>query len=221
MSCRGKIATGWLKLAVLMALAGCNRGGDTQSPNAALPTGGDGPALAKPTSDPLHPVVAIETSRGTFKVRLDAEKARQTVDNFLGYVQRGQYDQTIVHQVFKGQGFVGGGYGTDLIEKPSRTQIRNEADNGLRNRRGTIAMARLPDAIDSATRQFFVNVTDNPTLDFRDRSADGFGYCVFGEVIEDGLKVIEEIGNVPVRDTKEFERTPEQMIVVRSIKQVR
>ena len=135
----------------------------------ASPTTVDGqsPPGQKPASDPLHPVVVIETSLGNITVRLDAEKAPLTVDNFLSYVGAGQYDQTIVHQVYKGQGFLAGGYGTNLVEKPGRTPVRNEAHNGLKNRRGTIAMVRLPDAIDSATCQFFINVADNPALDLQ------------------------------------------------------
>ena len=126
------------------------------------PEGSQNAAPPKPTADPQHPVVLIETSLGNITVRLDREKALLTVDNFLSYVGASFYDQTIIHQVYKGQGILAGGYGTNMLEKPAHTPIRNEADNGLKNRRGTIAMVRLPDAIDSATCQFFINVADNP-----------------------------------------------------------
>jgi cyclophilin family peptidyl-prolyl cis-trans isomerase len=216
-------------LALSMALAGCSRTGDsTQTPAAAIngknappEKGGiQGDSSQKPASDPKHPVVVIETSLGNMTVRLDGEKTPLTVDNFLSYVSAGHYDQTIVHQVFKGQGFLGGGYGTNLVEKPGRTPIRNEAHNGAKNLRGTIAMARLPDAIDSATCQFFVNVADNPALDFKARTPEGYGYCVFGEVVE-GMDVIDKIGEDKVSDTPEFERTPTPPIIVKSIRRVR
>ena len=194
---------------MLIGLAGCSRSGDGNSrrrpPSAArrrIPHNGwrPEPAAQKPPSDPQHPVVLIETSLGNITVRLDAEKAPLTVDNFLSYVNAGHYDQTIVHQVYKGQGFLAGGYGTNLVEKPGRTPIRNEAHNGLKNRRGTIAMVRLPDAIDSATCQFFINVADNPALDYKDRTPEGYGYCVFGKVT-DGMDVVDKIGNAQVHDT--------------------
>jgi cyclophilin family peptidyl-prolyl cis-trans isomerase len=219
----------WLMSVWLMVLAGCGGGGDgkqpagtTASPGNASPTaGGDkDPSLQKPASDPLHPVVLIETSLGNVTVKLDVEKAPLTVDNFLSYVGAGHYDQTIVHQVYKGQGFLAGGYGANLAEKRGRTPIFNEARNGVKNRRGTISMVRLPDAKDSATCQFFINVADNPALDHKDDTPEGYGYCVFGEVVE-GLDVVDKIGNVPVHDTAELERTPVQAIVVKSIRRTR
>jgi peptidyl-prolyl cis-trans isomerase B (cyclophilin B) len=206
-----------------MALAGCGRSGDGQAPTAAIGSGGDastpkgdasGPA--KP-GDSKHPVVAIDTTMGKITVRLDADHAQFTVENFLAYVNGGHYDQTLVHQVFKGQLFVAGGYGTNYIERPARSAIVNEAHNGLKNRRGTIAMARLPDSPESATCQFFINVADNPVLDFKDRSTEGYGYCVFGEVT-DGMAVVEQIANAPVQDTSEFDRTPVSAIVIKSIR---
>ena len=216
---------------LFLAVAGCNRSSDDKAAATAAISGSGSASPAaggnqvtppsKPASDPKHPVVLIETALGNITVRLDAEKAPETVNNFLSYVKAGHYDETIVHQVYKGQGFLAGGYDTNLVEKQARTPIRNEADNGLKNRRGTIAMVRLPDAIDSATCQFFINVADNPTLDHRDRhSAAGYGYCVFGTVT-DGLDVVDKIGSVKVHDIKEFERTPEQLIVVKSIRHVR
>ncbi len=223
------IAT-YVSLALLAAMAGCNRGGDEKTapaaaiggPGSASPavSGTPGPASSKSASDPKHPVLLIETDQGNITLRLDADKAPLTVSNFLSYVRSSYYDQTIVHQIYKGQGFLGGGYGKNLAEKKPHTPIRNEADNGLKNRRGTIAMVRFPDAIDSATSQFFINLADNPPLDYRDRTPAGYGYCVFGEVVE-GLDVVDKIGEAKVHDTKDFERTPEQPIVVKSIRQVR
>ncbi len=162
----------------------------------------------------------IETSLGNITVRLDAENAPLTIDNFLSYVGARHYDQTIVHQVYKGQGLLAGGYGTNLVEKPGRTPVRNEAHNGVKNRRGTISMVRQPDAIDSATCQFFINVADNPALDYRDRTPEGYGYCVFGEVVE-GLDVVDSIADTQVRDTTDIECTPTPAIVVKSIRRIR
>jgi peptidyl-prolyl cis-trans isomerase B (cyclophilin B) len=219
-----------VNVVVFAVLAGCNRGGDgSQSPAAAIggpdstspaTGGGNGSSPQKPASDPKHPVVEIETSMGKITVQLDAEKSRLTAENFLSYVGAGHYDQTIIHQVYKGQGFLAGGYGTNLIEKPSGVRIVNEANNGVKNKKGTVSMVRFPDLIDSATCQFFVNVVDNPALDYRDNTPEGFGYCVFGAVSE-GMDVVDRIAAVEVRDTPEFEHTPVQPIVVTSIKQIR
>lgn len=214
-----------LNVMVVMVLAGCNRGGDgSQSPAAAI----GGPGSTSPdaggssASDPKHPVVEIDTTLGKITVQLDYEKSPNTTDNFLAYVGMNHYDQTIVHQVYKGQGFLAGGYGTNMLERPGRTPIRNEANNGLKNKRGTISMIRQPDAIDSATCQFFVNVVDNPSLDYRDQTPEGYGYCVFGQVADgEGMKVVDRIADARVHDTQEFERMPEQPIVVKSIKRIR
>lgn len=212
----------WKTLATVLLIfaAGCGGG---QSPTTAI-NGGEadqGPALKKPASDPQHPVVLIETSMGNISLRLDAEKSQSpgTVANFLAYANAGHYEQTMVHQVCRGQGFLAGGYGRDLVEKHPRTPILNEARNGLKNRRGTIAMVRLPDSIDSATCQFLINSADNPALDHRDDTPEGYGYCVFGEVT-DGMDVVDKIVAAPVQDSPEFDRMPTPMIVVKSIRQL-
>jgi len=227
---RWKSIVTYLGVVLLMALAGCGQSGDgNQSPTTAVSASGDAsptageankPPPQKSPSDLLHPVVVIDTTRGNVTVRLDAEKANLTVSNFLSYVDAAHYDQTIVHQVYKGQVFLAGGYGANLAEKPTHTPVFNEAHNGLKNGRGTIAMARLPDSIHSATCQFFINLADNPALDYKDRTVEGYGYCVFGEVIE-GMDVVDRIGDTPVRDTPAFDRTPLQAIVVKSIRRVR
>jgi len=153
------------------------------------------------------------------KVRLDAEKSPLTVSNFLSYVMASHYDRTIIHQVCKGQGVLAGGYDENMAERACRTAIYNEARNGLKNRRGTIAMVRQPDSIHSATSQFFINVADNPSLDFRDNTPEGYGYCVFGEVIE-GMDVVDRINAVPLHDLDKFERTPVQPIMVKTIQRI-
>ena len=188
---------------------------------AASPEKPDPSAMPKkPASDPLHPVVRMETSYGNILVQLDGVLAPLAVDNFLAYVNAGQYDQTIVHQIYKGQGVVGGGYGVNLVEKRSRTPVLNEAHNGVKNLRGTIAMVRQPDSIDSATCQFFINIADNPALDHKDRTPEGYGYCVFGTVTE-GMDVVDRMNEAAVHDTPNFERTPVQSIVITSIRRIR
>jgi cyclophilin family peptidyl-prolyl cis-trans isomerase len=168
------------------------------------------------------PAVVIDTSLGSITVRLDAEKAPLTVENFLSYVDSGHYDQTIFHEVIKGYPslILGGAFTPELSEKRAALPIYNEAHNGLKNRRGTIAMARQADAIHSATCYFFLNLADNEVLDHKDRSLEGYGYCVFGEITQ-GLDVAEAIGEVEVHDTEQFERIPVKPVVIQSIRRVR
>ena len=155
-------------------------------------------------------------------MRLDAEKAPLTVENFRNYVARGHYDLTIFHQVIKGppQIVLGGGYTADLKEKTPLTPIRNEAHNGLKNHRGTIAMARRANDEDSATCQFFINIADNDALNFKSRTHEGYGYCVFGEVTE-GMDVLDRIAKAPVHDSDKFVNLPVETVVIKSIRQVK
>ncbi len=143
-----------------------------------------------------------------------------TVDNFLDYTETGLYDQTIFHQVYKDQAIIAGGYATNLSEIAPEQPIRNEADNGLKNLRGTIAMLRQIDDTDTATSQFFINMIDNPALDYRDRTPEEYGYCVFGEVLS-GMDVVEKIANTRVKDTDQFDQTPVQAVVVKSVRRVK
>ena len=216
----------------VLALAGCQKGGDSPQPTAAVNgPGGEkaefcraatGAPPVKSDQDPQHPMYEFETSQGKFIVRLDAEKAPLTVDNFRNYVARGHYDLTIFHQVLKGslQIMLGGGYTADLKEKATLTPIRNEAHNGLKNRRGTIAMARRANDEDSATCQFFINVADNNVLNFKSRTPEGYGYCVFGEVTE-GMDVVDRIAKAPVHDTDKFAGLPVETVVIKSIRQIK
>ncbi len=138
--------------------------------------------------------VKLTTNFGAITIKLDAEKAPKTVENFLAYVKDGHYDNTIFHRVIKGFMIQGGGFEPGMKQKECRAPIDNEAANGLKNKRGTIAMARTGDP-HSATAQFFINVVDNDFLDFKAPSGQGWGYCVFGEVTE-GLDVIDQIKGV-------------------------
>ena len=140
--------------------------------------------------------VTMETAKGTITLALDDEKAPETVKNFLQYVKDGHYDGTIFHRVIDGFMIQGGGFTKDMNQKATREPIRNEAMNGLRNRRGTIAMARTM-VVDSATSQFFINLVDNDFLDFQSPTPQGFGYAVFGEVT-DGMDVVDAIAGVEV-----------------------
>ena len=136
-------------------------------------------------------MVVMETSMGSIKIKLAAEKAPLTVANFLAYVDSGHYDGTIFHRVIDNFMIQGGGFDADMRQKGTRAPIKNEAANGLANKRGTVAMARTA-VVDSATSQFFINVKDNGFLDFRAPTPQGFGYCVFGEVVE-GMDVVDRI----------------------------
>ena len=139
-------------------------------------------------------MVIIKTTLGDIKVKLAADKAPLTVANFLAYADAGHYNGTIFHRVIDGFMIQGGGFDAKMSQKPTRAPIKNEAANGLQNKRGTLAMARTA-VVDSATSQFFINVKDNGFLDFRAPNPQGFGYCVFGEVVE-GLDVVDKIKSV-------------------------
>jgi peptidyl-prolyl cis-trans isomerase A (cyclophilin A) len=153
------------------------------------------PVTAEPTPTPKGAVVLLKTSMGDIKVEVDREKAPISTDNFLKYVRAKHYDGTIFHRVIRGFMIQGGGMNVSMIEKTTRPPIKNEHSNGLKNVRGAIAMARLPQR-DSATAQFFINVVDNAFLD------RGDGYAVFGKVVE-GMDVVDKIVSVPTHTTRE------------------
>ncbi|MEE9309783.1 MAG: peptidylprolyl isomerase [Cocleimonas sp.] len=142
-----------------------------------------------------NPVIKIETSKGTMMLELDAEKAPSTAANFVAYVESGFYDGLIFHRVIPNFMVQGGGMNPDMSEKADkRSPIKNEANNGLKNDRGTVAMARTGDP-HSASSQFFINLKDNDFLNFTSESQAGWGYAVFGKITE-GLDVIDEIAKV-------------------------
>jgi cyclophilin family peptidyl-prolyl cis-trans isomerase len=223
-----------LSLLLFVAAGGCRNGetkdGDGKNPSASAgdgtkkadPAEGAAPASSTPKANPDldHPIVEIETSKGTITVELDRKNAVNTVDNFLNYVKDNFYSRTIIHQVFKDQAILAGGYDTNMAAKTGRNTVFNEAANNLKNLRGTIAMSRWPDAIDSATSQFFINVADNKALDYKDRTPQGYGYCVFGKVTK-GMEVVDAINAAELRDTTTLERTPAVPIIVMSIRRIR
>jgi len=161
------------------------------------------------------PSVVFETSAGNFTVQLNAEAAPLTVANFLQYVENGFYNGTIFHRVISNFMIQGGGFTVDMTKKATRTPIINEADNGLKNKVGTIAMART-NAPHSATSQFFINVEDNSSLNHRAKNSRGWGYAVFGEVTE-GLSVVEAIKAVPVGPRAGHQHMPLEAIIIQRI----
>ena len=156
--------------------------------------------------------VRLMTTMGNITLDLDKKKAPNTVENFINYVQSGHYDGTIFHRVVEDFVIQGGGLDQDFTEKPTRPPIRNEANNGLSNLFGTVAMARTPDP-HSASAQFFINTTDNAFLDFSRETDDGWGYCVFGKVI-DGLDVVEQIEEVSKTSRNGYQDVPEEDIII-------
>ena len=156
--------------------------------------------------------VLFQTNAGEFTVELDAEKASKTVDNFLHYVRDKHYDGTIFHRVIDGFMVQAGGFNAAMIQKPTRPPIVLEANNGLRNERGTIAMART-NIPNSATSQFFINVVDNDNLNAP--KPDGFGYAVFGKVVS-GMDVIDKIRLVPVGNRSGMQNVPLQNVTITS-----
>ncbi len=168
-------------------------------------------ADAKATAQPK---VEFVTTLGDFTVQLDPQRAPKTVANFLDYVKSGFYKGTIFHRVIPGFMVQGGGFTADMQQKPTRPPIPLESRNGLRNLRGTIAMARTGDP-NSATAQFFINVVDNPSLDYP--QPDGNGYAVFGKVVQ-GMNVIDKIVAQPTKDVGPYQNVPVKPIVIESAK---
>ena len=164
-------------------------------------------------------MVVIKTNRGDITVKLAADKAPLTTANFLAYAEAGHYDGTIFHRVIDGFMIQGGGFDKDLRQKPTKAPVKNEAANGLKNKRGTIAMARTA-IVDSATSQFFINVADNAFLDFRSPDPQGFGYCVFGEVVA-GMDVVDRIKGVRTTTKAGMSDVPAETVEILSVKRAK
>ncbi|WP_305906764.1 peptidylprolyl isomerase [Methylomarinum sp. Ch1-1] len=156
--------------------------------------------------------VKLTTSMGEIVIQLNAEKAPISAENFLTYVRDGFYDGTIFHRVIPGFMAQGGGFDSDFKQKQTHAPIKNEADNGLKNKRGTLAMARTPDP-DSATAQFFINYKDNSFLDFSSPTPNGWGYAVFAEVVE-GMDVVDQMADVPTGNHGMHQDVPKTDIVI-------
>ena len=156
--------------------------------------------------------VKLTTNHGDIVLELDAEKAPETVKNFLAYVEAGHYDNTIFHRVINGFMIQGGGFEPGMKQKATQAPVKNEANNGLKNEAGTIAMARTQDP-HSATAQFFINVADNDFLNFKAENIQGWGYCVFGKVSE-GMDVVEKIKGVKTGSAGFHQDVPKEDVVI-------
>ena len=156
--------------------------------------------------------VKLHTNHGVITLELDAEKAPVTVANFLAYVEAGHYNNTVFHRVIDGFMIQGGGFEPGMNQKPTGEQIKNEADNGLKNERGTIAMARTQ-APHSATAQFFINVADNAFLNHTSPDLQGWGYCVFGKVSE-GMDVVDAIRKVKTGSSGFHQDVPKEDVII-------
>jgi peptidyl-prolyl cis-trans isomerase A (cyclophilin A) len=170
-------------------------------------------ATAGIAAEAKNPVVLMDTSLGKIKIELFVKKAPVSVKNFLDYVNKGFYNGTVFHRVIPGFMAQGGGFTADITEKPTNPPIKNEAGNGLKNDRGTIAMARTPDP-DSAASQFFINVVNNDGLNRP--QPDGYGYAVFGKVV-DGMNVVDKIVAVKTGIKKGMPDVPETPVVIKSV----
>ena len=211
------------------AMGGCSKSAPSKSgiSGAAAGTGQAAVSAVAPAKN-SNPVVLITTSEGPIKIELWPDKAPGAVENFLKYTREGFYDGTIFHRVIANQSPImiqGGGFKLGsggpvpgLEQKPTHAPVKNEARSDVPNKRGTIAMARTRD-IDSATAQFFINVVDNDFLTQRDKTADGFGYCVFGQVVE-GMDVVDRIDKVKTHTVGPFGDVPVKAVVIESVKVV-
>ncbi len=212
-----------------LALAGCPKSNPENNPQSnpqagsAEPSAKPEPKPAEPTKTepkaeekaeavPEKPVVELSTSMGKLKLELYPKKAPKTVANFLRYVRAGHYTGTVFHRVIPTFMIQGGGFDTSLKEKPTSPPIENEADNGLTHERGTLAMARTPNP-HSASAQFFINTVTNSFLNHREKSMEGWGYCVFGKVIE-GMDVVDKIKGVQTGPKGPFDKDVPQTDVV-------
>lgn len=213
----------------LAALVGCGQSDPATPSSAASNTEATStytPAKTTPGSmtvkkfDSKYPEVVLETSLGPITLRLDADKAPLTVGNFLNYVNRGHYNGTIVHEVHKNFIALLGGYTETLTERTGDFPIRNEATNGLENKRYAVAMARLPHSIDSATTHFFINLADNKSLNHAGKDAEKFGFCVFGEVIA-GREIVDQLNSITTTAKQDFPALPATTIAVQNVKRIK
>lgn len=162
-----------------------------------------------------NPQVKVETTMGNFVLELDAENAPVTVENFVSYVNDGFYDGTIYHRVIPGFMIQGGGFTEDMQQKATKDEIKNEANNGLKNDLGTIAMARTA-APHSASSQFFINVKDNDFLNFSSETQQGWGYAVFGKVVE-GMDVVQKIEQVATGNRGMHQDVPVEPVIMNKV----
>jgi peptidyl-prolyl cis-trans isomerase B (cyclophilin B) len=201
------ISAAALGVVLTAPLTGC---GSKEISNANKPANAD--TTNQQNKEKKTMQVLLKTNKGDIKLELDADKAPITVENFTKYVQDGQYDGTIFHRVIKGFMVQGGGMNANMQEKKTRAPIVNEADNGLKNDKYTIAMARTSDP-DSATAQFFINTNNNDFLNYKSSTMQGWGYAVFGKVIE-GQEVVDAIEGVATTRKYPHDDVPVDAIVI-------
>ena len=163
----------------------------------------------------ISPIASIDTSLGTIQVQLDSKKAPISVANFESYIKSGFYTGKIFHRVIPGFMIQGGGFDKNMVQAPTNAPIKNEADNGLKNDKYTIAMARTY-VVDSATSQFFINVNNNIPLNFKDKTDAGYGYAVFGKVIK-GTDIVDKIAATPTTTATGYQNVPVTPIIINKI----
>jgi len=159
-----------------------------------------------------QPSVIIETNKGSFTIALNRDKAPISTENFLNYVRDGFYDQTVFHRVIPNFMIQGGGFSAEMKQKGTKPQIKNEADNGLKNMRGSVAMARTQ-VVDSASSQFFINLIDNGFLDHQGKTPNAYGYAVFGQV-SDGMEVVDTIAKVTTGNFGPHQDVPKDAVII-------
>ncbi len=169
-------------------------------------------------AESANPQVLMETSFGPIRLQLFPEQAPKTVANFMSYINEGFYDGTIFHRVIPNFMIQGGGFTPEMKEKPTHAPIPNEADNGLKHKRGTLAMARTSDP-HSASAQFFINLTDNEFLEHKSKTARGWGYAVFGEVVE-GMQVVDAIVATPTTHHGHHQDVPKETVLIETVRVV-
>ncbi|MEE4253296.1 MAG: peptidylprolyl isomerase [Desulfuromusa sp.] len=161
------------------------------------------------------PTVEMQTNKGKIVIELNAEKAPISTENFLNYVRNSFYEQTIFHRVIPNFMIQGGGFTPEMGQKKTQAEIKNEADNGLKNLRGSIAMARTQ-VVDSASSQFFINLADNDFLNHQGKTPNAYGYAVFGQVI-DGMDVVDEIAKVSTGNNGHHQDVPKEAIIIEGV----
>jgi len=196
-------------LVCLLAVLAPAAAAPKKSPKPSAPPKSAGAATA------ANPRVALQTNKGRIVIELYADKAPKSARNFLDYVKAGHYNNTIFHRVIPGFMIQGGGFTPDMTEKPTKDPIQNEADNRVLNQRGTLAMARTGDP-NSATAQFFINLANNGFLNFTSKTPQGWGYAVFGNVVE-GMDVVDAIAQVPTATKGMYENVPTQPVVIQKV----
>jgi peptidyl-prolyl cis-trans isomerase B (cyclophilin B) len=162
--------------------------------------------------------IVMHTSYGSVTLELYPERTPKTVENFLRYVRDGFYSKTLFHRVIDDFIIQGGGFQVGMVQKSTRPPVENEAETGLRNERGTIAVARLPNDPHSGTAQFYINTRDNDGLNFRDKTPDRWGYCAFGRVIE-GMEVVDRIEGVPTVTKGQHQNVPSRDVMIDAVQE--